>query len=88
MLWGVVMSCEHNDLGVRVACVIQITLDIRANGFLDDVTERLQSEHLRINAGTRRPHIAVHRLGRLTRQVPIRHECPDKVIPHLTSRNG
>ena len=86
MLWGVVLSCEHNALGVRVACVIQITLDIHANDFPDAVTERLQSEHLRINAGTTIPHIDVHRLGRLTRQVPIRHECPDKVIPPLDFR--
>ena len=70
MLWGVVLSCEHNALGVRVACVIQITLDIRANDFQDAATERLQSEHIRINAGTIRPHIDVHGLGRLTRQVP------------------
>ena len=88
MLWGVAMSCEHNALGVRVACVIQITLDIRANDFPDVVTECLQSEHLRINAGTIRPHIDVHRLGRLTRQVPIRHKCPDKVIPQLIPGNG
>ena len=40
MLWGVVLFCEHNALCVRVACVIQITLDIRANDFLDAVTER------------------------------------------------
>jgi len=88
MLWGVVLSCEHNALGVRVACVIQITLDIRANDFPDAVTERLQSEHIIINAGTSRPHIDVHRLGRLTRQVPIQHECPVKVIPNLISGNG
>ena len=83
MLWGVVLSCEHNALGVRVACVIQITLDICANDFPDAVTERLQSEHLRINAGTIRPHIDVHRLGRLTRQVPIRHERLDNKIPPI-----
>jgi len=59
MLWGVVLSCEHNALGVRVAHVIQITLDIRANDLPDAVTERLQSEHLRINAGTIRPDIDV-----------------------------
>ena len=51
MLWGVVLSCEHNALGVRVACVIQITLDIRANDFPDAVTERLQSKHIIIKAG-------------------------------------
>ena len=63
MLWGVCLSCEHNAIGVRVACVIQITLGIRANDFPDAVTERLQSEHIRINAETIRPHIDVHRLG-------------------------
>ena len=52
MLWGVVLSCENNALCVRVACVLHITLDIRANAFPDAVTERLQSEHIRINAGT------------------------------------
>ena len=86
--WGVVLPCEHNALGVRIACVIQITLDIRAHEFPDAVTERLQSEQIRINAGTIRPHIDVHGLGGLTRQVPIRHECPDKVTPHLMSGNG
>ena len=75
MLWGVVLSCEHNALGVRVACAIQILLDIPTNDFPDAVTERLQSEDLRINAGTIRPHIEDHRRCRLTRQVSVRHEC-------------
>ena len=44
MIWGVVLSCEHNALGVRVACVIQITLGIRANDVPDAVTERPPAE--------------------------------------------